>query len=228
MKGGLGGCKSLGTGVTPVIWDVPGEGSGTEGCGRVPGAREEPTLTAIWGVTWGVGVPVPTPWDTVGAGHLLSPYYLPLWVRVTLSVVGPLHPRQVELPRDKTVLGLLDPVQGRRLFTFSPEGLADLGLPNSRGPGTSEQEGKDSMTLESLRAWRSRDPGDIDFVCRLCARKQRGLSEAKATLSPLLGQGLRGRRRRTGHPRPVWAPSLATQDAHQETPTSEISDKLKN
>lgn len=142
----------------------------------------------------------------MGAGHLLSPSCLPLWVRVTLSVVGSWHPCRVELPRDKTVLGPLDPVQGRRLFTFSPEGLADLGLPNSRGPGTSEQEGKGSMTLESLQAWRSRDPGDVDFVRRLCARTQRRLSEAKVTSSTLPGQGLRGGRPRTGHPCPVCGP----------------------
>lgn len=69
----------------------------------------------------------------------------------------PLQLRQVDLTQDKTILGWLDPVQGRRLFTFSPEGLADLGLPNSRGPGTSEQEAEDSMTLENVGAWRSCD-----------------------------------------------------------------------
>lgn len=93
--------------------------------------------------------------------HLITS---PWWVRVTLSVIGPPHLRQVDLTQDKTVLGWLDPVQGRGLFTFSPEGLADLGLPNSRGPGTTEQEGEDSVTLESLWAWRSRDPGNVDYV----------------------------------------------------------------
>ena len=140
--------------------------------------------------------------------------YRPLAVTLLPPPVGeghlvhhrPPQLRQVDLTQDKTILGWLDPVQGRRLFTFSPEGLADLGLPNSRGQGTSEQEAEDSMTLESVRAWRSCDSGDVDFVCRLCARNQSHLSEAKATLSPLPGQGLRAGRLRTGHPHPVCAP----------------------
>lgn len=43
---------------------------------------------------------------------------------------------------------------------------------------------------------------------------QRRLSEAKATLSPLPGQGLWGGRLRTGHPRPACAPA----SGHPELP----------
>lgn len=122
------------------LGDVPGD-TGTEGCGRVPGAGEEPTLTAGGGHLGcflpGVGVPAPTPWDTAGTGHLLSPYYPPVGEGHLVHHKPPAELRsgRLLLTQDKTILGWLDPVQGRRLFTFSPEGLADLGLPNPEARG---------------------------------------------------------------------------------------------
>lgn len=147
----------------------------------------------------------------------------PLWVTATLSLQRPLHLRQVDLSQEKAALGQLYTVQGEGGYALPlPKGALTLASPVPGAWGRLSRKGEASVTLESLCAWTPHDRGNVDFVCRLCARKQRRLS--KATLSPLLGQGLRGGRLRAGRRAlPGMHPCLRPpQGAHWETLTFQV------